>query len=40
VPVLSQWISVALLISMAATGIAIALRRYAGGSPDQSVKQV
>jgi len=30
VPVLSQWISVALLIAMAAAGVAIAVRRYAG----------
>jgi hypothetical protein len=30
VPVLSQWISVALLIAMTATAIAIAVRRYAG----------
>ena len=30
VPVLSQWISVAALLAMAALGVAVAIRRYAG----------
>jgi hypothetical protein len=30
VPALSQWVSVAVLLAMAALGIVIAVRRYAG----------